>query len=55
MCRLSTGDAATREANDDAVTAPRWRHSAGWTHLVNCVGVFDFYRGLSEIAADDLT
>jgi NAD(P)-dependent dehydrogenase (short-subunit alcohol dehydrogenase family) len=47
------GDATTREANDDAVTAAV-EAFGGLDTLVNCVGVFDFYRGLSEIAAEDL-
>jgi len=47
------GDATTREANDDAVTAAVDAFG-GLDTLVNCVGVFDFYRGLSEIAAEDL-
>jgi 2,3-dihydroxy-2,3-dihydrophenylpropionate dehydrogenase len=47
------GDATTREANDDAVAAAV-EAFGGLDTLVNCVGVFDFYRGLSEIAADDL-
>ena len=47
------GDATTREANDDAVAATV-EAFGGLDTLVNCVGVFDFYRGLSEIAADDL-
>lgn len=47
------GDATTREANDDAVSTAV-QAFGGLDTLVNCVGVFDFYRGLSEIAAEDL-
>jgi NAD(P)-dependent dehydrogenase (short-subunit alcohol dehydrogenase family) len=45
-----TGDATTREANESAV------HTAvsafgGLDVLVNCVGIFDFYRGLGDLDA----
>lgn len=47
------GDATTRDANDDAV-----RHAGesfgGLDILVNCVGIFDFYRGLGDVDPDDL-
>lgn len=47
------GDATTRSANDDAVAAAVDAFG-GLDTLVNCVGVFDFYRGLSDITADSL-
>ncbi|HEV7468654.1 MAG: hypothetical protein QOJ30_3518 [Pseudonocardiales bacterium] len=46
-----TGDATTRAANDEAVAAAVDAFG-GLDVLVNCVGVFDFYRGLAEIDAD---
>jgi NAD(P)-dependent dehydrogenase (short-subunit alcohol dehydrogenase family) len=46
-----TGDATTRAANDEAVAAAVAAFG-GLDVLVNCVGVFDFYRGLGEIDAD---
>jgi NAD(P)-dependent dehydrogenase (short-subunit alcohol dehydrogenase family) len=46
-----TGDATTRAANDEAVGAAVTAFG-GLDVLVNCVGVFDFYRGLGEIDAD---
>lgn len=45
------GDATTREANDDAV-ATAVEAFGGLDVLVNCVGVFDFYRGVGELDAD---
>ncbi len=47
------GDATTREANERAVDAAA-EHYGGIDTLVNCVGVFDFYKGLAEIGAEDL-
>ncbi|OBF99834.1 3-(cis-5,6-dihydroxycyclohexa-1,3-dien-1-yl)propanoate dehydrogenase [Mycobacterium sp. 852014-52450_SCH5900713] len=47
------GDATTREANDQAVAAAVDAYG-GLDTLVNCVGVFDFYRGIGDIDADDL-
>jgi 2,3-dihydroxy-2,3-dihydrophenylpropionate dehydrogenase len=47
------GDAITREANDRAVAAAVDAYGALDT-LVNCVGIFDFYRGIGDIDADDL-
>ena len=47
------GDATTPEANERAVDAAA-EHFGGIDTLVNCVGVFDFYKGLGEIGADDL-
>lgn len=47
------GDATGRDANDSAVRAAV--HSfGGLDTLINCVGVFDFYRGIDDIDADDL-
>ncbi len=46
------GDAVTREANDRAVAAAVDAFG-GLDTLVNCVGVFDFYRGMGDIDADD--
>ncbi len=48
---VTTGDATTREANDRAVAATV-ETFAGLDVLVNCVGIFDFYRGLGELDAD---
>lgn len=47
---LVTGDATTREANEEAVTAAV-SEFGGLDVLVNCVGVFDFYRGLGDLDA----
>ena len=47
------GDATTREANDRAVAAAV-EAFGGLDTLVNCVGIFDFYRGIADIDADDL-
>jgi NAD(P)-dependent dehydrogenase (short-subunit alcohol dehydrogenase family) len=44
------GDAATRTANEAAVQATLEAFGALDT-LVNCVGIFDFYRGLGELDA----
>src|ERR1700678_591093 len=46
-----TGDATTRSANEAAVAAAVDAFG-GLDILVNCVGVFDFYRGLGELDAD---
>lgn len=46
-----TGDATTRHANDTAVRAALDAFG-GLDTLVSCVGIFDFYRGLSELDAD---
>lgn len=48
------GDATTREANDRAVAAAVDAFD-GLDTLVNCVGVFDFYRGLDDIDTDLLS
>jgi 2,3-dihydroxy-2,3-dihydrophenylpropionate dehydrogenase len=47
------GDAITREANEHAVKVVVDSYG-GLDTLVNCVGVFDFYRGVDDIKADDL-
>ncbi|OBG38489.1 3-(cis-5,6-dihydroxycyclohexa-1,3-dien-1-yl)propanoate dehydrogenase [Mycobacterium alsense] len=47
------GDAITRDANDRAVAAAV-DALGGLDTLVNCVGIFDFYRGIGDIDADDL-
>lgn len=47
------GDATTGEANDRAVAAAVDAFG-GLDTLVNCVGVFDFYRGIVDIDAGDL-
>lgn len=45
------GDATTRRANDEAVAAAVAAFG-GLDVLVNCVGIFDFYRGIGELDAD---
>lgn len=47
------GDATTREANERAVSATIDTYG-GLDTLVNCVGIFDFYQGITDIDADDL-
>ncbi|MEB3983167.1 3-(cis-5,6-dihydroxycyclohexa-1,3-dien-1-yl)propanoate dehydrogenase [Mycobacterium sp. 663a-19] len=47
------GDAVTGEANQQAVTAAV-DGLGGLDVLVNCVGVFDFYRGITDLDADGL-
>lgn len=47
------GDATTKAANERAVSAAA-EAFGGLDTLVNCVGVFDFYRGLTDIAGDSL-
>lgn len=47
------GDAITRDANERAVHAALDAYG-GLDTLVNCVGIFDFYKGIGEIDADDL-
>ncbi|MGH3165628.1 MAG: SDR family NAD(P)-dependent oxidoreductase, partial [Trebonia sp.] len=46
-----TGDATTRAANEEAVDAALGAFG-GLDTLVNCVGIFDFYRGLGELDAE---
>jgi NAD(P)-dependent dehydrogenase (short-subunit alcohol dehydrogenase family) len=48
------GDAVNRDANERAVAAAVDAHG-GLDTLVNCVGVFDFYQGVDDIDADDLS
>ena len=45
------GDATTGAANDLAV-ATAVETFGGLDTLVNCVGIFDFYRGISDIDAE---
>lgn len=45
------GDATTARANDEAV-AVAVSAFGGLDVLVNCVGIFDFYRGISDLEAD---
>ena len=47
------GDAVTRAANHLAVAAAV-EAFGGLDTLVNCVGIFDFYKGILDIGADDL-
>lgn len=47
------GDATSRAANDRAVAATV-EAFGGLDTLINCVGIFDFYKGIGDIAADDL-
>jgi NAD(P)-dependent dehydrogenase (short-subunit alcohol dehydrogenase family) len=47
------GDATTRAANDLAVAAAV-EAFGGLDTLVTCVGIFDFYKGISDIDVDDL-
>src|SRR2546430_2021630 len=47
------GDAVTHEANEHAVSAAVDAFG-GLDVLVNCVGVFDFYKGIADIDADGL-
>jgi NAD(P)-dependent dehydrogenase (short-subunit alcohol dehydrogenase family) len=48
------GDAVTREVNERAVKVSVDSYG-GLDTLVNCVGVFDFYKGINDINADDLS
>ncbi|TAN21014.1 MAG: 3-(cis-5,6-dihydroxycyclohexa-1,3-dien-1-yl)propanoate dehydrogenase [Actinomycetota bacterium] len=48
---VSCGDATTRDANDNAV-GDAVDSFGGLDVLVNCVGIFDFYRGLSDLDSD---
>ena len=47
------GDAISRDANERAVATAVERFG-GLDTLVNCVGIFDFYKGILDIDADDL-
>ncbi|MGB9227535.1 3-(cis-5,6-dihydroxycyclohexa-1,3-dien-1-yl)propanoate dehydrogenase [Mycobacterium sp.] len=48
------GDAVTRDANEHAVKVAVDAYG-GLDTLVNCVGIFDFYRGVGDIDTDDLS
>ena len=48
---VTVGDATTREANDAAVDAAVDAFG-GLDVLVNCVGIFDFYRSIGDLEAD---
>lgn len=50
---VTTGDATTRDSNEQAVAATV-EAFGGLDVLVNCVGVFDFYRRLGDLDADRL-
>ena len=50
---VAEGDAISRDANELAVAAAV-EAFGGLDTLVNCVGIFDFYRGILDIDADDL-
>lgn len=45
---VTAGDATTRRANDEAVAAT-CDAFGGLDILVNCVGIFDFYRGIGDL------
>jgi NAD(P)-dependent dehydrogenase (short-subunit alcohol dehydrogenase family) len=47
------GDAITQEANERAVGVAV-ESFGGLDTLVNCVGIFDFYKGITDIDAGDL-
>jgi NAD(P)-dependent dehydrogenase (short-subunit alcohol dehydrogenase family) len=47
------GDAVGRDANEYAVSAAV-EAFGGLDTLVNCVGIFDFYKGILDIGAEDL-
>src|SRR5262245_49334007 len=49
-CVVTAGDATSSADNDAAVRAVRDAFG-GLDVLVNCVGIFDFYRGLSDLDA----
>lgn len=50
---VTQGDATTAEANERAVAAAVAAFG-GLDTLVNCVGIFDFYKGISDISTDEL-
>jgi NAD(P)-dependent dehydrogenase (short-subunit alcohol dehydrogenase family) len=52
-CVVSQGDATTLAASRAAVRAVT-EAFGGLDILVNCVGIFDFYRGLADIGDDQL-
>lgn len=47
------GDATTITANEQAVAAAVKAHG-GIDVLVNCVGIFDFYKGVQELTAEQI-
>lgn len=47
------GDATTRHANEEAVAAALDTFGS-LNVLVNCVGVFDFYQGIEDLAAEKI-
>jgi NAD(P)-dependent dehydrogenase (short-subunit alcohol dehydrogenase family) len=50
---VTVGDAAGREANDEAVAAAVGVFG-GLDVLVSCVGIFDYYRSIADLDADVL-
>jgi NAD(P)-dependent dehydrogenase (short-subunit alcohol dehydrogenase family) len=52
-CVLSHGD-ATKTADARAAVDAATKAFGGLDVLVNCVGIFDFYRGLADIPGDQL-
>jgi NAD(P)-dependent dehydrogenase (short-subunit alcohol dehydrogenase family) len=50
---VTQGDATTAEANTRAVAAAVAAYG-GLDTLVNCVGIFDFYKGITDIATGEL-
>ena len=50
---VTAGDATTRFANEEAVSRTLTAFG-GLDILVNCVGVFDFYRGIKDLDADQI-
>jgi NAD(P)-dependent dehydrogenase (short-subunit alcohol dehydrogenase family) len=50
---VTHGDATTREANEEAVAGTLEAFGA-LDVLVSCVGVFDFYRGLGDLDAEQI-
>ncbi|KRE40805.1 3-(cis-5,6-dihydroxycyclohexa-1,3-dien-1-yl)propanoate dehydrogenase [Knoellia sp. Soil729] len=51
---VTVGDATKQQANDEAVAAAV-QAFGGLDVLVNCVGVFDFYRSITDLDPDQLT
>ncbi len=48
---VTVGDAAGREANDEAVASAVGAYG-GLDVLVSCVGLFDYYRSIADLDAD---
>lgn len=48
---VTVGDATTAAANREAVSAAVKAHG-GLDVMVNCVGIFDFYKGIDDLDAD---